>query len=71
MKALNNYIQPQKFAPEHPNFALRDMQHNGSNPIHQARIQKDFQMLKPKTSKISAPNMASTIGSPWTQMGGK
>lgn len=54
-----------------PNFAETIMAHNGLNPIHQARVAKDYQLAKPK-NKNSQPKASGEPGSPWlSMMGGK
>lgn len=52
------------------NFQQKMLEHNGFNPIHQARVAKDFQMQKPKLQPVQGQTPQAG-GSPWLMLGGK
>lgn len=54
--------------PSHGNFGLTQMIHNSANPVHEAHVQKAFQLHAPHLKAPAPMGGAPQMGSPWTAM---
>jgi hypothetical protein len=74
---MTKYIKPMAAAPSYKSpgemFPMHHVEHEGLNPMFQAKVQKTFQVQPAKLAQTSAPKVGPNvaIGSPWTIMGGK